>query len=512
MAFDPTGSEFNPRAKRKPRAVRQPWDVPKGSSGFGDGRPVPKGVRVRPVHDSGFGKGAPRVPKPKKVAPIHVTGAKPPAAIPHGRATGFVPPPAPPSYLQQAQQAVNPVYAPQYAGVDAQVALDHSQAAQQAATQHAWAQQQAAALAHISPDIMKIYGQAASNDAVFGKGYSDGLQQAQNANSGDINKILAQNGAPAGQMQNPGSDAADVLYGLGGQIPASTLNAQGAAFASAAAFLPATALGRGQLASQDAFQQGNLQAQKDALHRYEIDANKANAVLGRSDQLQSADVQSKQQARDLAVKQQAAQFQERLAIAQYGTAKDKADFDRWYKTQYLNQRDATITANNQKTRANLTLAERRINNQYASIYGVDPVTGRPTLAAIRASKSNKVAQKKTSTLTANGRVKLRGTAATIAQNAYGGFVSQDNTPAFPVASAPPPDGSGWTEAVQVGTSVVYRNHHPEIGYQQAVTEGLKEGIPLAMMLPALDRYYKRGERGRPMKSIYQRRAAAKKKP
>ena len=79
-------------------------------------------------------------------------------------------------------------------------------------------------------------------------------------------------------------------------------------------------------------------------------------------------------------------------------------------------------------------------------------------------------------LTAGQQAKLKGTAFTMAEQTYKGFTAAD------------------------GTS------HPPIGYQQALIEMQKEGVPVAIGMQALDRFYKQGERGRPFLNIYERRA------
>jgi hypothetical protein len=60
-----------------------------------------------------------------------------------------------------------------------------------------------------------------------------------------------------------------------------------------------------------------------------------------------------------------------------------------------------------------------------------------------------------------------GTALTLAQNVYQGFTDAKGVP------------------------------HPALTYQQAVLEGRKEGLPVSIIVKALDQFYKPGERGRP---------------
>jgi len=125
--------------------------------------------------------------------------------------------------------------------------------------QAAWRGQQIAGLSSalagilsgIAPQIAGFYGTAAERQASFGKGYEGDLNQALGQQA-DVSSNLLSNvaGAPSEQVAQAnatlGTSAGNVLYGLGGDIPASTLNQQGAGFAAAAAMQPATAVGRGQ--------------------------------------------------------------------------------------------------------------------------------------------------------------------------------------------------------------------------------------------------------------------------
>jgi hypothetical protein len=460
--------------------------------------PIPTGVRSKssaqkkPKLRSTVPLAARRIPEPKvalirsaapkpaakvarRRAAVSVVGAKPatipyvkPAAASAGKAaragsaaaaTG-VGGGVPTDYFAQATKAVNSVYGPQYAGVDAQVALDRSQAMTQAQTYNKWAADQARLLAGIAPRIQGIYSKAANDTAVFGKGFSDGLQHAQDTNSGDINKILAQNGAPDGQMQHPGTNAADVLYGLGGELPASTLAAQGAAFASAAAFLPATALGRGQLAANQAFRDGELLAQKDELARYGIDANKANAVLQLSGQYQ-----------DAAAKQQALDMQ----YAALGLKQKNTQFDQNYRTATLRSRNATAQAN--------------IELRYASVFGADPVTGKPTLAAKKAAAQDARNAAKQKGLTPYQQTQLTAKWQQYASVAYHGTPTKKHF-----------DSVSGKWRVEPGTGSDYTP------YYSALQHLMQQGATLAQSQQILNSYYARGEGGRPYVSYQGRQA------
>jgi hypothetical protein len=101
-------------------------------------------------------------------------------------------------------------------------------------------------LGDIAPNVQAGYQGAAKDTAAFSKGFSDGLAQLQQGTAQENNEFLGMIGAPAGQMQAPGSALADVLYGTSGAIPGASLEREGAAFGAAASMLPAQAAGRGQ--------------------------------------------------------------------------------------------------------------------------------------------------------------------------------------------------------------------------------------------------------------------------
>lgn len=149
----------------------------------------------------------------------------------------------PPTLQQQARQQATSQLAPVYAELDRlqQEAAQRARLRGQAIT----ASSEALARAHgqAAPEIEGVYGRASERQAIFGKGYSDTMRRLQEQEAGQANELLAQHGSP---QQLGVSNQADVLYGLGGMLPASTLNLSGAAFASAARMLPETARGVGQ--------------------------------------------------------------------------------------------------------------------------------------------------------------------------------------------------------------------------------------------------------------------------
>lgn len=157
-------------------------------------------------------------------------------------------PPAKPydPILSQAQTLVDQIIASQKATYE-QLRTDAEQRTTgRTADISRYSQAAAELLKQVSPQINAVYSDASQRQSVFGKGFADGLKMAQNQGASQSNEIMAQNNAPAGQQIQPSNAASNVLYGLGGYLPASTLNTQGAAFSAAAASLPDTALGRGQ--------------------------------------------------------------------------------------------------------------------------------------------------------------------------------------------------------------------------------------------------------------------------
>ena len=120
-----------------------------------------------------------------------------------------------------------------------------------------WYSALAEAMKSVAPQIQGIYHQGASAIGALGAGFSDAegaVQASEHAENSDfLNRVV---GAPSGAVDAVnaaagGEGAQDVLYGLGGYIPASTMEREGAGFAAAASFLPQTMLGQGALNEMD---------------------------------------------------------------------------------------------------------------------------------------------------------------------------------------------------------------------------------------------------------------------
>jgi len=94
------------------------------------------------------------------------------------------------------------------------------------------------------------YQKAAGATSVFSKGYSDAMQASVNGDATDINQFLQKLGAPQGQMLNTNGAAGDVVYGMTGAIPATALASQGAAAGAYAAQQPGNAIAEGLASSR----------------------------------------------------------------------------------------------------------------------------------------------------------------------------------------------------------------------------------------------------------------------
>lgn len=239
---------------------------------------------------------------------------------------------SPQQQLKLATQSVSAALSPQ-----TQLAQQQITQAQTGARNAALGQKDAyAALADVyakeAPATDQVYTDAANRQATFAKGFSDAMQTIQQQAVDQSNKLLDQNGAPSGQHLNAGSQG-DVVYALGGYNPASVLNAQGAAFKTAALGRAGEAKGLGQQAYDEALAKGaaNVTTLKQQLAQ--IQAQRPNLLQQALNSIQG---------------------QQSNAQANY------------IQEQYLNN----------------TLA-----NGVASRTGIDPVTGQPTLSATNAANS-----------------------------------------------------------------------------------------------------------------------------
>lgn len=129
--------------------------------------------------------------------------------------------------FQQQQQAVN-------SGYD-----------QRAASIRAAYDQLARYSQGVAPAVQGAYTTAARDTAAFGKGFSDAVSQASQGQASAATGAIAAQGGPQTVTSGLANGGGDALYAMGGAIPGTALEQAGAAFGSAASFLPATAAGYG---------------------------------------------------------------------------------------------------------------------------------------------------------------------------------------------------------------------------------------------------------------------------
>lgn len=211
----------------------------------------------------------------------------------------------------------------------------------------------------IGPATQAGYSTAAGNDSAFAKGFSDGLAHVQGQTSAEGANIAGIAGGTAPASANlGGTGATDALYGLGGYIPATTMDREGAAFGAAANNLPNTAAGIG--AADIA--QINAKQREDQQGFTKNYADLAAQVPGLR-LTYGAELAKQNLARETA-------------------ANREADVRRQQAISY-------ILATGTDANGNLT---PRARAQLASALGTDPVTGKPTASTVSKQKNTALAQ------------------------------------------------------------------------------------------------------------------------
>lgn len=263
-------------------AARAAARAKKAAEGIRD-RPTPaqvldgKPVRAKPKPRA---KPAPRVPvvgsAPAARVPAVNAGATPAAvATPTAAAPAGYIGLTPQQLAAQARAQVAAILGPQ---TDATNVAYQNQGAGLNAAYGAVAQMQEG----IAPAIQGTYDAASARQAVIAKGFSDGFKMAADKSASGLNALLDP-GSPQ-TITSAGEPGANVLYGLGGALPAGDLNAQGAAFASAAEYLPAQSKQLG-LDSLKASELGRVQALR------ELEAQRPKLVQDALAGLQGAEAQ-----------------------------------------------------------------------------------------------------------------------------------------------------------------------------------------------------------------------------
>lgn len=97
----------------------------------------------------------------------------------------------------------------------------------------------------IGPAVNGIYQTAGQDQELAAKGFSQGMQDALQGNTDNLNSMLKSLGQNV-QLDSHAGQAGDVLYGMGGYNPGLEFSKEGAAFGAAAALQAGDALLKGQ--------------------------------------------------------------------------------------------------------------------------------------------------------------------------------------------------------------------------------------------------------------------------
>lgn len=384
-----------------------------------------------------------------------------------------------------ARQRADAALAPYFAEIEAQRAAAQREAAQRAAAIQGYSQAAAQMVGGVGQQVQQGYDLASQRQATFAKGFSDAMQQSLGQNANDANALLAKNGSPQ-QVRSNAAAAGDAVYGLGGFIPASTLNREGAAFGAAASMLPSTQLGYGAqaLAQQQQDLAGAL-ADFDAQRR-KVESERPGIIQQaladiRANNLERQKLAFAQKQEKAANARDARDFKFKVAAFAKEYGLKEAEARRLLLKQGFDERATAARLKIQATNARTAQGrlEAQINRDLRRA-GIDDEKLALDWANLefRRRQANK---KKTgkSGLTAKQRADFNGTAAQIAEGAFHGI--EDDAATADVNESLPP-----------------------IGYQEALREMYQSGVPLAIAQAALNRYYKPGERGRPKVSYQER--------
>ena len=166
-------------------------------------------------------------------------------------ATATAPPTTPktttsvdPLYTQALAQAKAAL-----AGETAPIANEQATSDAQYATRETDATNVAAALSKllqpIGPAVNDMYQTAAQNQELAAKGFSQGMQDALQGNTDNLNAMLKSLGQNV-QLDSHAPQAGDMLYSIGGYNPGTAFSKEGAAFGSAATLQAGDAILKGQ--------------------------------------------------------------------------------------------------------------------------------------------------------------------------------------------------------------------------------------------------------------------------
>ena len=253
----------------------------------------------------------------------------------------------------------------QVGALKAQQGVYNTQASDRAAQINLASQAAAKFLAGLGDSTAGSYNNAATTLAGIASGYSGDLKNTATDAASQVQAQLAGLGAPAGSLKTSTGETANpealqnVLYGLGGAIPANLLVTSGQAAAAAQRGLPASTLGYGQQQALGTLAAGQQQA--DQLTPQILAAVAARPKLAQqylsSIQQQLDNAQSQQVSQALAASLIGSRTastkiaQGNLALSQQRLQLQQANADRSY------QLALSRLGNTDKTKANASLSK-----------------------------------------------------------------------------------------------------------------------------------------------------------
>jgi hypothetical protein len=330
----------------------------------------------------------------------------------------------------------------------------------------------------VAPQVQDVYRQAAGDTSAFGKGFSDGLAHVQSQTQGEAADVAGISGGAAPPPVSPGG--ANALYALGGYIPATTMEREGAAFSSAAANLPGAAVGQG--------------------------AASIGKILGDE---RTAQQGFRKNLTDLAAQVPGLRSQYQAAA---DALKLKTDTAATHAAEVKRQQDLTyLLATGFDKKGNMLPGTRA---KLAAAMGYDPITGKPTasttikLASARATAANAAARlslaerKQLSDLygiDADGNLTLAGRKAALAEwkaqhpASKGGFTKSQLQK---LSAAATTDAANFANGKHVTYASGQTNEAASVDaipdYQVALKQLLAKGIPLTIAQRALNTYWPLG--------------------
>jgi hypothetical protein len=397
------------------------------------------------------------------VGPKPRPGARPPAA--RGTTT---PTTTATSGDSDIATLINSILGPQYAAIDQAVAREQEVNRQNLATYQGLTQSYLNTIRSLPANVSADYGAMMDQTTRMAAASADRLAAA--SPNADVQALLQAVGAPESQQQQLATQAQNIFQGGGavlahtqGTIPGQTLARVGAAQTAYAHELPAVVAARGIQGLQGlqyAFGQ-NLQ---------DLYAKRA-AVAGQVPKL-TLDIREQQRADYLkrrALEIEAKGFGLKAATARAGIARGKAETKQgWARIG--------IAAATAKTAA--ARAARSDEFRYAEVYGYNPRTGQPTLAAIKAARADKAKGTKPPSAT------QRKNWTTFADQAYHGVAPKTH--------------------YDTGTGTFIRlpgTGQPPIQYYPALKRLISMGATLSQAQQTLNALYAKGEGGRPYVSL-----------